>query len=375
MPRLDFWPSPQQELLLTAALADGEAAVHAWQSWQSVETIETTDEGSARLMPLVYFNIARLGTNDPSMASLEQVYNRARSTNRRRLTYLSWLLKLFASRDIPTLLLKGAALAQQIYRDPGLRPMGDLDLAVPHRDAERAMDTLRKNGWVSEPCLPGGCIKPEYFASVQFKNNHGIEFDLHFSPFHDYAPFFLDRLKWSTVAPFWSAATALRVGEANTLTLCATDQLLHTLEHGAMASVIPPIRWVADATWLLRGESPIVWDRFIAQAATLHLSLVASRTLTYLRDKHGAAIPTAVLKVLGRWPSALEILEYSSRRDRLPIWIAARKSWSAYAREYPDRQFLMLIFGFVGFLKTRWSAHNVIELLWITIRKCLSVPR
>ena len=371
MPPLDFWPSPQQELLLTAALADGEAAVRAWQGWQSRETIETTDKGSSRLMPLVYFNLARIGLKDPSMVSLKEIYIQTRLANKLKLTYLSWLLKLFASQEIPTLLLKGAALVLQIYRDPGLRPMVDLDLAVPHQYAKRAMHVLEKNGWLSEPCLPGGQINPEFFASVQFKDAHGNEIDLHFSPFHDYAPFFRNRLAWATVAPFWTAATPLCVGESKTLTLSATDHLLHTLEHGAVANATPPIRWVADATWLLRGESLIAWDRFIAQAATLHLSLVASRTLAYLRDRHGAEVPTTVLKTLGRFPSALEVLEYSSRRDRLPRWIAVRKCWDAYAREYPDRQFLMLIFGFVDFLKARWSTRNSIELLWIALKSLL----
>ncbi len=375
MPRLDFWPSPQQELLLTAALSDGEAAISAWQGWNSRETIETTDRGSSRLMPLVYLNLTRLGLDNQSMASLKQIYIRTRLINRLRLTHLAWLLKLFESEEIPTLLLKGVALALQVYRDPGLRPMADLDLAVPHEHAQRAMDTLRNNGFSSDPCLPGGRIDPEYFAAVQFRDARGIELDLHFSPFHDYAPFFRNRLAWTTVAPFWAAATPLRVGESKTLTLSATDHLLHTLEHGAVANAVPPIRWVADATWLLRGDSPIAWDRFIAQAATLHLSLVTSRTLAYLRDRHGAEMPTTVLKTLGRRLSALEVLEYSSRRDRLPRWIATRKCWDAYAREYPDRQFLMLIFGFVDFLKVRWSARNAIELLWIALKNFMFVSR
>ena len=375
MPRLDFWPSSQQELLLTAALADDEAAIRAWEGWNSREIIKSADEGSSRLMPLVYFNLTRLGLNDPAMVSLKEIYIRTRLINRLRLTHLSWLLELFGSQGIPTLLLKGVALALQTYRDPGLRPMADLDIAVPHEHAQGAMDTLRNNGFSSEPCLPGGRIDPEYFAAVQFRDARGIELDLHFSPFHDYAPFFLNCLKWATVAPFWAAATSLHVGESNTLTLSATDHLLHTLEHGAVANSVPPIRWVADAIWLLRGELPIVWDRFIAQATTLHLSLIASRTLVYLRDRHGAEVPTRVLKILGRCPSALEVLEYSARRDRMPRWIATRKCWSAYAREYPDRRFLALIFGFVDFLKVRWAARNEIELLWIALKNVLSASR
>ena len=371
MTRPDFWPNAHQELLLTAALADSEFALSAWQDWQSRETIKATDTGSLRLLPLVYFNLARLGLSDSSMVSLKGAYIRTRLANRLRLTHLGRLLGLLASQEIPTMLLKGAALLLQVYRDPGLRPMADLDIAVPHRCAERAMDVLKENGWSSEPFQPGASVDPEYIAAVQFRDSRGFELDLHFSPFHDFSPFFRKRLVWTTVEPFWLAATPLRFGELNTLTLSATDQLLHTLEHGAFANMMPPIRWVADATWLLRGDSPILWDRFIAQAATLHLSLVASRALAYLRDKHGADIPTAVLSDLRRSPSALEVLEYVARRHRLRRLIAARNCWANYARQYPDRKFFALILGFLDFLKAEWSTRNLMGVTRIVFKKLL----
>lgn len=375
MSSLDFWPTDRQELLLSAALADSEVAIPAWREWRSKETIETTDRGSWRLLPLVYFNLARSKLDDPAIESLKETYSRTRLANRIKLTHLTQLLKFFDEEEIPTLLLKGAALALQIYRDPGLRPMADLDLAVPHHCAGRAMEALKRNGWRSEPCQAGGKITPDYFAAVQFQDKHGLELDLHFSPFHDYAPFFRDRLAWANVAPLWAAAVPLCVGKNKTLTLAPTDHLLHTLDHGAVAHEMPPIRWVADAIWLLRGQSPIAWDRFTAQADALHLSLVAAKALAYLRDRHGADVPSAVIRTLGRHRSALEKLEYSSRQDRLPRWIAARKCWAVYAREYPDRGFAALVIGFVEFLKLRWSARNAIDLVWRALKHLLFPPR
>ncbi len=40
------------------------------------------------------------------------------------------LAALAAGAEIPVIVLKGAALAQTVYPDPALRPMGDLDLLV-----------------------------------------------------------------------------------------------------------------------------------------------------------------------------------------------------------------------------------------------------
>jgi Uncharacterised nucleotidyltransferase len=326
MPRIDFWPTSDQELLLTAALADGASAIGAWDNWQARVSIAAADHGSRRLMPLVFFNLSRLGFSGASVAPLKEIYTRTRLANKLRFMHLGRLLDLFAGREIPTLLLKGAALALQTYRDPGLRPMNDLDLAVPHRFSKQAISVLQENGWLSETLA--GSIRPAFCGSLQFRDAHGLQFDLHFSPFHDYAPFFRKRLAWESVEPLWAAATSISVGECKTLTLSATDQLLHTLDHGAGAHRLPPIRWVADATWLLRGSEPIEWDRFTAQAGALNLSWVASKTLKYLRDRHGATVPSSILKYLGRNVSALEMLEYSSRKNRLPRWIALRKCWA-----------------------------------------------
>ena len=51
-------------------------------------------------------------------------------------------LQSLAGAGIPTLLLKGAALAVASYPDPGSRTMEDVDILVPLEDADRALDAL-----------------------------------------------------------------------------------------------------------------------------------------------------------------------------------------------------------------------------------------
>jgi hypothetical protein len=176
------------------------------------------------------------------------------------------------------------------------------------------------------------------------------------------------------IAPFWSAATLLRVGESNTLTLCATDHLLHTLAHGARFNAIPSMRWVADAVWLLRGESKIDWDRFIAQANALQLRLVASLTLAYLRDRHEADVPSDVLRLLRRRRSALEALEYLQRRSLAypltPTWRRVVNCCVSYLMQHSDRRLPALVIGFPAFLRERWSARTFNEVVWIACKKC-----
>ncbi len=58
----------EQELLLEAALLDGEHAINAWQQWKSIVDLEDHhDGGTYCLFPLLYKNLQRYGIEDPFM--------------------------------------------------------------------------------------------------------------------------------------------------------------------------------------------------------------------------------------------------------------------------------------------------------------------
>jgi len=54
-------PSPVEQLLLRAALLDGEEAITAWQAWITAVDLSNVNPGSYRLLPLLYDNLNRLG--------------------------------------------------------------------------------------------------------------------------------------------------------------------------------------------------------------------------------------------------------------------------------------------------------------------------
>jgi len=60
---------------------------------------------------------------------------------------LGRIIKFFEQNSIPVLVLKGAALAGEIYEDIGLRPMGDLDLLVQRKDIYAAYDLFEQLGF------------------------------------------------------------------------------------------------------------------------------------------------------------------------------------------------------------------------------------
>lgn len=373
-----FRPSRSQHLLLVAALSEPEAAIRAWQAWQAEETFETTDRGSKRLMPLVYNNLKPVVSVAGTMSDLRGYYQHIRLTNKLLLFKLEEVLALLETHLIPALVLKGAALTTQVYRDPGLRPMIDLDVAVPRDCAHRIVDVLSEGGWAYEcgrPLPPAAGF--DQIRTLRFENDDGVELDLHFA-------LFPEALDWPAVLPFWADAVPLQVGRQSALTLSATDHLLHVLVHGNRAHrTMPPIRWVADAVWLLRSEAAIDWQRLIERARNLDCQHSLSAALRYLVDRHAVCVPGWVMFELGKHGSFRSVLQHQMRLH--PRFAAIVKypgslhfrwrwlflHWRNYAMQEGAPGKTATIRGFLEYVRARWSARNLKRAAGLAVRRFL----
>lgn len=59
------------------------------------------------------------------------------------------LIETLADSGIPSLVLKGTALAYLFHDDPAIRRRGDTDLLVKPADLARVREALRTTGWIS----------------------------------------------------------------------------------------------------------------------------------------------------------------------------------------------------------------------------------
>lgn len=286
-------PSPDQALLLRAALWQSEEASRAWLKWIAATNMERLDQGSYRLLPLLYLNLLSLGIEHPALPRLHALYLHTRHRNHLKLRRAAAALELLHASGIPTLVLKASALIPLYYRDPGARPMGDIDVMVPTAQAWNALELLQRAGW--QPQMQP--LNREYFLRMYaqtLRSADKFELDLHRHLF----PF---ESRDEGDAAFWAGAISMQLGTVETHTLNPADQLLHTCTHGADWNPTPPVRWVADAYVLLR-EADIDWQRFLNQAAAYHVVLLTRHQLEYLRDEMGANIPAYVIDSLRQMP-------------------------------------------------------------------------
>jgi hypothetical protein len=291
MSRPDWMPTPDQELLLEAALAGPDEATRAWRRWRAGITPAEADHVAFQVLPLVWHNVPAINPDDPFMPVLQGVRRYAWIQNQVLLQLARDAVGDLTAAGIDTLILKGVALSTLYYPEAGTRTMADLDVLVPRQAAEAAIGVLRERMTPSDP---------------QAERRIGVQ---HAISFHDPAERELDLHWYSLYRPsgddeFWAAARPLDIGGLPTKALCPADQLLHVCAHGAWWHRVPTLRWVADAVLVLRAEDPFDWDRLCRQARERELTRSIGSALDYLRTRFGAPVPAEIPGELRRAPAS-----------------------------------------------------------------------
>jgi len=302
-----FWPSEEQTLLLKACLLEDEKAFAAWENWYSTADTDHLDQGSFRLIPLLYKRLRKMGVRKKIMNLFAGIYRMTWYKNRTLLYSATRLIKILDDCGIASLLLKGGAHSMLYYNDFGVRPMWDIDIMVKTDQVIEADEVIEEAGWYSTDRSIHHHI-PYHHAS-SYRNSEGMELDLHWHLLHECC----DR---EADADFWAQAKPAELHGASFYVLNATDQLFHVCIHGAVWSAVPTFRWVPDAMAIINhDEFAVSWHRLIEQARKRHLLLRLREALAYLKDNFEANIPDAVFtKLYGTTPTRFERIDYRYKR-------------------------------------------------------------
>jgi len=300
------WPTKVQESLLRACLLSGDQAVTEWRQWKAAVDNNSIDQGSKRMLPLLYRNLRDQGISESSLLALKDQYFEAWSQNKFAFHQTAGLISEFNRAGIRNMILKGAPLALLFYQDVGLRPMMDVDVLVTPEQARLAIRLLEDLGWKSRYPSPEAFIPFEHAA--EFKSDGNQSLDLHWRVFWEGRQYLSDD-------DFWSASIDTEFNGVPTRSLNATDQLLHTCVHGAKWNDTPSLRWVADAMFIVRSQTfEVDWERLLSQARKRGLTLPMADTLGYLNDLLNAYIPVELIGELRRSPvSKLDSWFYQAR--------------------------------------------------------------
>ena len=286
------------------------------------------------ITPLLYH---RLRTSHPDIAippaivaKLRQAHLENAARNLKLYLNLTGVLNLLRRENIPVIALKGAHLAELVYRNRALRFMGDLDLLVKQDDLMK-VDAL---------LLGMGCTPNEQNRIVGKDNNEfvyvmpkrDVSLEIHWSILSSQFPFCID------TEGLWERSKPAFIAGVDVAVFCPEDLLLHLCIHaGCTHGFEPGLKLFCDISEILeRNVGGINWELMQRRTHEWGIGKCVYLTLKLTRDLLGIALPDGFMATLKPHDFderfvALAKDQIFSRRSRtgppLSMWPAVARFW------------------------------------------------
>ena len=306
-------PDEGRDALMSAALDPPDAALESWRRWERSGADPRTDPVARRWLPLIGHNLRAVHVDPPVRAMFVEARRHTWAANLGLLDAARPVLESLAAAGIRTMLMKGAVLANPPYGEPGLRPMGDVDVLVEPVHAREAARIVEDLGWVVWRG-PGERDLLLAHSLDLWKPPHGA-LDLHW--------YLLAECCWAGAdLGVWQRALPMTTVSSMTVVPAAADLLLHVCVHGLRWSPVHAGHWIADAVQVIQtGGEQLDWDVVIAEASRRRLGFQMVQALRVVRERGHVDVPQAIIETLERQPV--------SWSDRLECRFKARPVVSA----------------------------------------------
>jgi hypothetical protein len=299
--------------------------------------------------PLLYATLRSKEVLPPTMeVGLRASYLAQAGQNLLAFHELAGVLHALQEAGIDVLVLKGAALAETLYGNPGVRPMCDVDLLISPEAVPAALARLRGLGYAGGEREARAGDKLAYENEVMLRKETGtpaMALEVHWSLFDSPHHQRLIPLTW-----FWETARAAWIQGAEARVLGTEAQLLHLcghllLHHGSGEDL--RLLWLHDIAELLacRGAE-VDWDRLFLQACAFDLVLPLQQIVPDVAARWAVPLPADVLPRLARLrssPAEARVFEWLTAPER-----SAAQRFVADMAALPD-----------GPSRLRFAGHNL----------------
>ena len=235
--------------------------------------------------PIIYKNLQTMNLEliPPWVIhSLKENYKQSVVKTTTSYSDLSVLLKEFEQNNIHAIVIKGAAIAEKLYKDISLRPMEDIDFLVKKSDWPIIRRILAKEGFKNSEGLDllelennSSTIMNRHFC---YRNQNGTKLEFKFNLFA------LDFPKSSDAEEYWRDAQEIKIADVSSLTLSNEDQFLFLAAR--MANVgFRYLLWFLDLKEFLFSHKDLDWQAIVKKATRKKVSLALYYSLRILKDK------------------------------------------------------------------------------------------
>jgi hypothetical protein len=281
---------------------------------------------SERLGALLHVVLSPLGIPAPIGNRLRSAWVNGRRQYLLGSQQLTRVLIAFERERVPVIPLRGPALADLIYRDPGLRPFTDLDLLIHESNLSRALSLLSGLGFRHmEAGLPLPLeLNWRHATPFAAEAPEEIPIDLHWG-----------MVDYPGLAPaaaiahqdLWERAVRVEGPDGVRWELCPEDLLIYLALHFVVHHALSGLIWQLDlALLILRYGDKLDWEAVIERTGRWQVRGPVFFALREVRDRLEAAVPARVfvrLKPEGLRPTLFDWLRHrgEEHRERLDYLI------------------------------------------------------
>lgn len=276
-----------------AALVIGAAQPDSFSPTESTRLVEKAR--SHGVAPILYWQLRRMGV-DLSTRGWKGLDDEYQAQIRRYLQFskeFEEIDRTLRGVGIPSICLKGFALAHTVYPNVTLRPMRDLDVLVPfirRRDALAQMEGL---GFVLTVVRPSARTQ-ELYHDYQLTRN--IRLEVHYRLLGVHSKFFTCQdLEW-----FWTQTDTIHRSGMTLTVLKPEAMLLHLCAHAILNHGEPEflLQRYLDLHLLITTNSEMDWHLVLQHAIGLRWTYAVRRSLEIVREYFATPIPETVIPEL-----------------------------------------------------------------------------
>jgi hypothetical protein len=271
----------------------------------------------------------------------------------------------FEKRGIPCIPLKGAALAEDLYGDPAMRPMHDVDLIVPQTSLSVAREIMIAAGYYEESGDLRAGFEEEFRSELSFYRTapHPCRVEIHWGLLN-----FGGHEEWTRQAFERSVMTP------RGRRLTDEETLLYLAAHSAYHHQNDRLIWEFDIALLLQSKGALYDDWTIGVLAQHHRLLMPLRWALETGERLGVPAPAHLAAVMQR-RSVGRVERWALRFARDPQLASAVRTLLTL-RSTPGwrRRFRLIsakLFPDHEHLQTRHHAHGFWP--WVYTKRILSL--
>lgn len=280
------------------------AGSHEWRMLVATARLELDDAAKSEIIQVAGLNIdwgllihqsvvhgtaglilRHLSTLSPQVAvpgevidDLRAIYLKVTASNLQQMAQFRKVARKTSEAGVEMIVLKGAALAESLYGDVGLRPISDVDILIREADWHIVSEVLKLYKYTAFGqdfiSLPPSLTKYDIQTHLQFLSPAGTCLEYQFD-------LFTLGIGMLDMPGVWIRSREAVVSGEKVRVLSPEDELLHLVIH-ANRHGCTRLKWLVDIAESLRQSTGIDWELFVEIARKEKVTAIIYMTLKHI---------------------------------------------------------------------------------------------